>query len=427
MKKILSFVLATTTALSLVACGKPAESNSTQPIATPTIDEPASSGSSGVSGNVIVSDVQGNTDVQENTDGIKLTKILVDSPNNIANNGYMEAARSDGVTLYESHYSDYGLADLPTYKDSAGRLSNTFTGHRIYVRPFRNEDERYEHLGDVVVSTPDVTADEAEEPSSDSEQTDTTQAGNTPVEGVRCIISGAEIYDINEINEVIYPQEYSVLRREGTCERLYIFDSKNAYEEAVKNREDGQAILAGNLIPTKPSVIVNGSLAPNLTYSVDDGGEVYISLRELATVINPNTPFDETAEILTVPGIFNYFEYIPTVHALPGTRDYFQIPDSRDTFLYQYRGLPKPWQETFELPQDTNFVMSVKTISRIFGWEFWIGDNVLKVVTDSLDDTNIDNFYWREINTEVESYELSELEPKDELEEGETTGEGPTE
>ena len=71
--------------------------------------------------------------------------------------------------------------------------------------------------------------------------------------------------------------------------------------------------------------------------------------------------------------------------------------------------------------------MSVKTISRIFGWEFWIGDNVLKVVTDSLDDTNIDNFYWREINTEVESYELSELEPKDELEESETTGEGPTE
>lgn len=73
------------------------------------------------------------------------------------------------------------------------------------------------------------------------------------------------------------------------------------------------------------------------------------------------------------------------------------------------------------LAQDNTFTMPIEDVSRIFGWEFWYNDNILKVVTDSLDDTNPDNFILQEVDTTVTEGEVEDLDTSDSEEETENT------
>ena len=58
-------------------------------------------------------------------------------------------------------------------------------------------------------------------------------------------------------------------------------------------------------------------------------------------------------------------------------------------------------------------VMPIEDIARIFGWDFWYNDNILSVVTDSLDDTNEENFILQETQSTTTSYDLEELDESD--------------
>lgn len=68
------------------------------------------------------------------------------------------------------------------------------------------------------------------------------------------------------------------------------------------------------------------------------------------------------------------------------------INPDEGTFTYTSTISMDLWKDTFELPQDDTYMMPIEDISRILGWEFWSSDNVLKIVSDELDDTNPDNF-----------------------------------
>ena len=76
--------------------------------------------------------------------------------------------------------------------------------------------------------------------------------------------------------------------------------------------------------------------------------------------------------------------------------DYLNISEvvnpDEGTFTYTSTISMDLWNDTFELPQDDTYMMPIEDISRILGWEFWTGDNVLKIVSDEPDDTNPDNF-----------------------------------
>lgn len=108
------------------------------------------------------------------------------------------------------------------------------------------------------------------------------------------------------------------------------------------------------------------------------------------------TIYIEENHILYVPMVYQYTAKFPTKDTPQSVLDNLNIsevvnPDD-DTFTYTSTISMDLWNDTFELPQDDTYMMPIEHISRILGWEFWTGDNVLKIVSDELDDTNPDNF-----------------------------------
>lgn len=100
--------------------------------------------------------------------------------------------------------------------------------------------------------------------------------------------------------------------------------------------------------------------------------------------------------ILYVPMVYQYTAKFPTKDTPQSVLDYLNISEvvnpDEGTFTYTSTISMDLWNDTFELPQDDTYMMPIEDISRILGWEFWTGDNVLKIVSDELDDTNPDNF-----------------------------------
>ena len=66
--------------------------------------------------------------------------------------------------------------------------------------------------------------------------------------------------------------------------------------------------------------------------------------------------------------------------------------------------------------------MPVSDISRILGWEFSYTDNILNVVTDSLDDTKEENLQLIETQTSTESVDLDDWNAADSSAETESEG-----
>lgn len=213
----------------------------------------------------------------------------------------------------------------------------------------------------------------------------------------KCTISGYEVFDLNNASdEIEYPNDTTQLRKEKTCERIYIYNSQDEYDAAVKNREEGQAILNGEEAAPERCVILNGSIVPNLQYEVGDDGKIRISMRDLSYAYSSKTIYIEENHILYVPMVYQYTAKFPTKDTPQSVLDYLNISEvvnpDEGTFTYTSTISMDLWNDTFELPQDDTYMMPIEDISRILGWEFWTGDNVLKIVSDELDDTNPDNF-----------------------------------
>lgn len=287
---------------------------------------------------------------------LTLTKLDVKEPNNIAVNGYLELPTVDGPywQIVEDRLSS---KNLEVYHKNGEENWTTaiFSGHTVY----------------------DYVADD----------------GSLQ----KCIISGYEVFDLNNASdEIEYPNDTTQLRKEMTCERIYIYNNQDEYDAAVKNREEGQAILNGEEVAPERCVILNGSIVPNLQYEVGDDGKIRISMRDLANAYSSKTIYIEENHILYVPMVYQYTAKFPTKDTPQSVLDNLNIsevvnPDD-DTFTYTSTISMDLWNDTFELPQDDTYMMPIEHISRILGWEFWTGDNVLKIVSDELDDTNPDNF-----------------------------------
>lgn len=238
-------------------------------------------------------DTSGGTQMKDGE--IVLTKLNVKNPNNLDCNGYKEVKMGDGSPLYKEKAQVIESMGLIPYTDDNGNGLEIFSGHTVYLRP------NPEHMEPEETPVPDdeasegETVDEAETPSDDSassEESDgmvlgvdekdiVSESGHFDADGnyvvdrvsttgyddsngysvddeyLKCIVSGEEVYELDKDSLAIdYPTDFSQLRKEGSCERLYIFSSQEDYDQAIKNREDGQAILKGE--KTAPTKCVNG-------------------------------------------------------------------------------------------------------------------------------------------------------------------------
>lgn len=169
-------------------------------------------------------------------------------------------------------------------------------------------------------------------------------------------------------------------------------------------------------------VILNGSLVPDLKYTINSDGRMCVSLRALSEAFDSNTDYDTTAHLLAVPETFGECAFIPAKGALYNISQYFNVNNSNNTFDFISTKPPEIWTDTFALPTADDVVMPVSDISRILGWEFSYTDNILNVVTDSLDDTKEENLLLIETQTSTESVDLDDWDAADSSAETESEG-----
>ena len=423
---------------------------------TPSIQStPEPSSNPDIGGDV---DTSGGTQMKDGE--IVLTKLNVKSPNNLDCNGYKEVKMGDGSPLYKEKAQVIESMGLIPYTDDNGNSLEIFSGHTVYLRPNPEYMEPAETPEPDDGTSEDVSVDDTNvisDDSTSSEESDGTilgvdekdivsESGHFDADGnfvvdrvsmtayddsngysvddeyVKCIVSGEEVYELDKDSLAIdYPTDFSQLRKEGSCERLYIFNSQEEYDQAIKNREDGQAILKGEKTAPTKCVILNGSLVPGMHFSINSDGRLCVSVRALAEAYDSNTQYAEDAGLLYVPITYEHWEYVPSARALTKASEYFEIYGDRKTFKYTSRNTSDAWTDTMTLAQDNTFTMPIEDVSRIFGWEFWYNDNILKVVTDSLDDTNPDNFILQEVDTTVAEGEVEDLDTSDSTENTENT------
>lgn len=319
------------------------------------------------------------------------THIDVDAPNNCSVNGYMESP------YYEINKERLASKDLQVLTDDSGNPCTTYSGHTIYTYT-------------AGTGVGEIPAD-----------ADSSYAGYQQ----KCIISGTEVFDLDNDTEAIdYPNDTTQLRKEGTCERIYVYNTEDMYNQAVELRTEGQEILAGTRNGPARCVVLNGSVVPGAEYVVDDDGTIEVSLFKLAINYSKKALINEGYGILRVPGTYQLTESFPSAKT---TQDQYSTYTLNNTInagagTYTYVGTNTPpdiWQVDFPLPADTTFTMPVEEISRILGWDFYISNDdggILKVVTDELDDTNPDNFVvYDESTTSNESQVIYQEETVTEI------------
>lgn len=221
---------------------------------------------------------------------------------------------------------------------------------------------------------------------------------------------------IMDVYHMVWPEEHILLMAPTGLAAKRMAESTGMNSSTIHK--------ACGLVPANnPSgcVILNGSLVPGMHFSINSDGRLCVSVRALAEAYDSNTQYAEDAGLLYVPITYGHWEYVPSARALTKASEYFEIHGDRKTFKYTSRNTSDAWTDTMTLAQDNTFTMPIEDVSRIFGWEFWYNDNILKVVTDSLDDTNPNNFILQEVDTTVTEGEVEDLDTSDSEEETENT------
>ena len=108
--------------------------STSNPVPTPTIA--ASDSTSGT--HEITGDVDTSGGVKMENGRIVLTPIEVKSPNNCAQNGYMEYEYLDGTYRYKEYESAVKAKGLVPYTDADGKGLTIETGHTVYIRNTQN-------------------------------------------------------------------------------------------------------------------------------------------------------------------------------------------------------------------------------------------------------------------------------------------------
>lgn len=290
---------------------------------------------------------------------LEFTPIEVKTPinNDIHISKYLEATLSDGRSKYERAKSYAESLNLQPYLDENGnQMTLPVFGNKIYAMSRHTIDN-----GD---------------------------------ETIPVILSGVEVMNVNDDMTPFYPHMTKCIREEGTGERLYYYESAAEYDHARLCRQVGQRILNGEVEAPERCVILNGSLVDTLHYNVEEDGTITVSLRALATTYDPGTEFLEEWQVLNVPAPYANAVGVPcteTANRGLEQREYYQIQEDN---TYTFDSFDSGNAGVFTLPVGTEFVMPVEDIASIYDWDFWIADNVLKVETDTLDDTAIENFRY---------------------------------
>ncbi|MEG1640645.1 MAG: hypothetical protein RR415_12745 [Ruthenibacterium sp.] len=280
-------------------------------------------------------------------------------PSALGTSGILENRIDDKTTVRERRQID--RSKLNALVDDNGEGIKTASGHQIYQYEINDETSQ------VILS------------------------GYRPV-----TVQNARITDTVALQ---------TLRKEDTCDRVYLFHNKDAFEAKQKSWDEGAALLKDEAIPDGRFIIVNGCLISDIETVTDDEGSLCVPIRSIATRCVPPSVYDDVYLFLTVSASDNNLIQIPSENVDFSVQEYLKV--NGDKWTYDCPYYPQ-WSDEFCIPVGDDMLMPVSDVSRIFGWKVYTCGNAVHIVTDDTDYN--DNFILQDDNETIEKIQLSELE-----------------
>ena len=208
------------------------------------------------------------------------------------------------------------------------------------------------------------------------------------------IISGATVipYD-GTLNPF---KEHMILRKEGTCERVYLFKQQEDADKFVESRELGKNYLENGSDDGQWKIILNGQYIEGAIPIVSEEGELYLPLRQLAVAYNPLfTQMSNNKDYLYVATDWGY-------NAIPSTDSSSIVlgrcgvtTDENGKRIFEVSdmgvgGTIATYTGYAELPKSSEYYwVTPDSLAAILGWETSVKGKVISVTSDELDNTDL--------------------------------------
>lgn len=219
-----------------------------------------------------------------------------------------------------------------------------------------------------------------------------TVAGNqvyeTQVEGLDPQYFQLFGYTPDYVDQDGWMSDMTLVRQEFTGKRIYILPTQEKVDEYKDQWDKGQAILSGKESGTKGDIIVNGRYIAKAKY-IDVSGEYYIPLINVSEAVNESLySVDIDNSIVYVP-IHRTDGYttlgVPYGATLPGSTHYTDFFTAGD----EYGATGEPWTEQFQTGDGMECYVPASELSRYTGWYIYSNGNVISIVTDETEVTDM--------------------------------------
>lgn len=297
---------------------------------------------------------------------------------NVGHIGYTRTRMlPEGATAENTDYEDCSLVvdfykelnqNLPLIgaRDASGNYQKLYTGHTIYSRFNISSAETANH--------------------------DNTK-------NWRYIKNGYDILELNAFDTISENEGY-LLRKEGSDERIRLFDTQEELDAANQAWEKGQAILNGQADEIQGGIILDGCLLDGVSWEIGSSyseKSVYVPLKDLAFNFSSGSYVTITGvlHIPTYEGCGNASIEIPSTKSAGFDNEVqaFYIDKDNNTWHYNAWSDGGLWEDDFTLTSD-NFVMPAEWASRLTGWTFYFDGVMLNIVTEPCNVNN--NFILRQ-------------------------------
>lgn len=206
------------------------------------------------------------------------------------------------------------------------------------------------------------------------------------------IISGA---DVLEYDGTLDPfKTHPILRKEGTSERVYLFDSKEKCDEFLALRKIGKNYLENGSTDSDWKIVLNGEYIPDAFPMIDEDGNLNVSIAQLAMAYNPlfSHVTGDYVYAATDWGLYT----IPNDEADPIVKNRIdQYTDENGHTMYLvsddgFGGTSATYGGVAQFPKTKQYYwVTPDDLYSILGWKTSIKGRVISIVSDPLDDSDL--------------------------------------
>lgn len=206
------------------------------------------------------------------------------------------------------------------------------------------------------------------------------------------IISGA---DVVEYDGTLNPfNTHPILRKENTCERIYLFNDETKKNEFLERRAQGKELLQNGSADNEWKIVLNGEYLPDAYPIIDDNGNLNLSLVQLATAYNPLfTRIDKNyIYVATDWGLYS----IPCTDSDQSTKgacDFSKDENGNEVYYVTdagFGGVSGSYGVAAKAPKTREYYwVTPDDLNTLLGWTVSIKGRVISVCSDPHDDSDL--------------------------------------